>query len=218
MPIKLTPQALDRIKELGEQGATTTKIMAELGIHRATALRALKALGIERPGHKEGSLEHQISTDEQFRVQCLQYVEDIQLGRKNIKDVVEILGVSNATVVRNLRKLGLPTKRSGAPSREDHPNWRGGTIEIGGECFIKLEPSDPYYPMANKNGYVLEHRLLKAKHLGRLLTRAETVHHKDGNHDNNRIENLQLRQGQHGNGHVRCCADCGSTNIIAVNL
>ena len=66
--------------------------------------------------------------------------------------------------------------------------------------------------------YVLEHRLVMARLLGRPLTDEETVHHKDNNKENNAPDNLQLRQGNHGKGACLRCGDCGSYNLEAVPL
>ena len=52
--------------------------------------------------------------------------------------------------------------------------------------------------MARKDGYILEHRLVMARHLKRTLTRIEVVSHKDGNTSNNTIENLELHPNNTG--------------------
>jgi len=85
---------------------------------------------------------------------------------------------------------------------EQNPNWKGGrTKTIAGYILIKLQPNDPFYPMAKSNSCVLEHRLIVAKALGRCLHRWEIIHHKhdkypvgsiEDKQDNRYPENLQL--------------------------
>ena len=46
--------------------------------------------------------------------------------------------------------------------------------------------------MARKDGYIMEHRLVMAQCVGRLLSRTEAVHHIDSNPSNNDPNNLML--------------------------
>jgi hypothetical protein len=76
-----------------------------------------------------------------------------------------------------------------------HPRWKGGRAAHVG--YIRLLAKN--HP-CNVHGYVFEHRLVMEKSLGRLLTSRETVHHKNGIRDDNRLENLELWTGHHGCG------------------
>ena len=73
------------------------------------------------------------------------------------------------------------------------PSWRGGChINPQGYIMVYLFVDDPFYEMTCGNGYAREHRLVMAKHLGRILGRREFVHHKNGVKTDNRIGNLEL--------------------------
>jgi len=61
-----------------------------------------------------------------------------------------------------------------------------------GYVLIKLARSDWRLPMARNKQWVLEHRAVMAESIGRLLETYETVHHRNGIRDDNRIENLEL--------------------------
>jgi hypothetical protein len=91
-----------------------------------------------------------------------------------------------------------------------------------GYVLLLVREDDPLYPMARMKTtdarYCFEHRLVMARHLGRLLHDDETVHHVDGNKENNDISNLQLRQGRHGKGAAFRCRSCGSHDIEAAEL
>ncbi len=85
----------------------------------------------------------------------------------------------------------------------------GKSLTAGGYILISIHPNDPFWPMAisrEKNrkqrytGHILEHRYIMAQILGRPLEKWETVHHRDGNKQNNDPSNLELRNGNHGNG------------------
>jgi len=82
--------------------------------------------------------------------------------------------------------------------------WKGGRRKDShGYTLIWLDATSPFIKMVNNQNYILEHRLVMAKHLGRCLTSKEKIHHKGikypidsmENKQDNRIENLKLYNG-----------------------
>ncbi len=87
--------------------------------------------------------------------------------------------------------------RKGVPS----PYNQGGRhTDMYGYVNVLLPANDPLATMRTKNGTVREHRLVMARHLGRPLLKSETVHHIDGDRQNNALENLELWVRPHPDG------------------
>lgn len=85
------------------------------------------------------------------------------------------------------------------------PNWKGGR-RLNGNGYVLIY--QPTHPVADRHGYIFEHRWVMEQKLERLLEQYEIVHHLDGNKQNNQPDNLVLtRHGIHEQtfhkGHIR---------------
>lgn len=95
-----------------------------------------------------------------------------------------------------------------------HPRIR--FIDKAGYVNVRISRKDKFYCMAAKSGTILEHRLIMARHLDRLLTSKEIVHHKNGIKTDNRIDNLEITcgLGQHSKNHSKGYSDGFSKGFI----
>lgn len=96
---------------------------------------------------------------------------------------------------RNISIAGI-----GKHSGNKGSNWKGG---IGKHALGYIRVTDK----RNKDGRILQHRLVMEKHLGRKLFPREVVHHINENRIDNRIENLMLfkSSGLHSAFHRKQC-------------
>ena len=103
--------------------------------------------------------------------------------------------VANYTIKKQGMFEGYPTRflqghsHASAKRGKEHYKYRNGRYCRLGYTMVLISRE---HPMADKNGYIPEHRYVMSQHLGRPLTSKEQVHHINGNISDNRLENLEI--------------------------
>lgn len=204
--MKRTSQELEaKVVQLYESGLNVLQVAQELGVGQGTAYRVLQRNGITLRNPNFNETPEIIET---IRQMCNEGI--------GIREIAKRFDVSTTPIERVMQENGI---ESSYGIGEKHQSWRGGRrIEPKGYVLVWVDPEDPMAVMVTQDNYVKEHRLVMARKLGRPLKSYESVHHINGDRADNRIENLQLRIGKHGNGQVYCCADCGSRNIVQCEI
>lgn len=204
-----SPQEDRRVAERYRSGETADAIAESVGCDKSAVLGALRRAGepVRNGGRPVSNITAEMASE-------MLRMYDAGQSRGAI---ARQFGLHDNAVKRILRTHAR--KIEARRGRENHHAWKGGAyIDNAGYRRIRLEKNDPFVSMCNSNDYVMEHRWVMAKALGRLLHDGESVHHVDGDRLNNELSNLQLRQGNHGKGARFMCLDCGSHNVKAVQL
>lgn len=124
-----------------------------------------------------------------------------------IQAIASAVGTNKRHVSRYIRTHGIQRPDWRQPPQNAHPmarqtrgpqnpQWRGGrTTDKAGYVLLWM----PDHPEARGRGYVREHRIVMEKVLGRPLARREVIHHRNGDTQDNRPENLEVfpDNGQH---------------------
>jgi hypothetical protein len=87
----------------------------------------------------------------------------------------------------DITKKKLSEAKKGKRTGKQSHKFINGRHMARGYVFV-LDNEHPY----NNSGYVLEHRIVMEKHIGRYLRAEETVHHINEDRSDNRLENLML--------------------------
>lgn len=206
----ITSEQEQEIVKLHGAGVPAAELAKKFGCSSWRIARAVKSAGL--PTQPRGNRQRILSDEQCDRAVALYVEGHSQAG------VAALFGVSQAVICRVMRERGMNVRIARARGAK-HGGWVGGRVKHGdGYILALVTADDPLAAMRNRMGYVLEHRLVMARSLGRPLAPHETVHHINGQRDDNRLENLQLRQGKHGRGARFVCRDCGSHNVEAAKL
>ena len=146
------------------EGLTQSKIAERLGCSTAAVCMRMKSSGI-----KARKVSDYPTTEKQREAWRI-------IGRR--------VGRSEANRIRGA-ELGKKTK-----GRRKKEYEFGGHEKKRPDGYIAVYSPD--HPQASASGYVMKHKLVMERHLGRLLKDDEVVHHINHVRDDNRIENLQL--------------------------
>ena len=176
---------------------TRDQIARDLGVGRGTVYRWMKFYGIEgrkRAEYVAGKKTKHLLLDDK------EWLYDLYINqKKSIKYIAHIIGCTGGAIWWSLHKHGIEIRTSkegqgifqSTRGPEDNPNWKGGRY-IGGNKRRYIMVRCVGHPKVSKQGYILEHRLIMEKHLGRFLESTEYVHHMNGNGHDNRLSNLRL--------------------------
>jgi len=122
-----------------------------------------------------------------------------------VSEIAGKCGVGITTISRWAARFEIRKIRPYKGSRKgpQNPYWAGGRYKDHTSGYIWVY--NPDHPSVTQKGYVLEHRLVVEKLIGRYLRTNEIIHHKNKIKDDNRIENLEIIVlGEPNCGEVKC--------------
>lgn len=140
----------------------------------------LKSAAIDITGKTYGVLSvlHRIGTDKRTRsplwlVRCIKCCKEREASSKCLRS-------------GNIRSCSCC--RYDMTKRDNHYKWTGGRL-LSKNGYVRLTGID--HPNAH-NRQIYEHTFVMSNFIGRPLVPGESVHHKNGDKHDNRLDNLEL--------------------------
>lgn len=182
MPAPWSHEKCRRAADLYESGSSQVQVAKILRAGQATVSKVLRRLKVR---------DRHYWTEEKVDDLVALYAEGAGTA-----ECARQFQTNSETIRRHLLLRGVRLRPQKSLSGDKHWNWKGGQTG-GGDGYVYVRAKD--HPYRNSQGYVLEHRLVMERSLGRYLLPEEVVHHKNKRKSDNRLENLEVfsSNGEH---------------------
>lgn len=177
-----SPEICSLIAKEYESGCSSTSLATKYDLSFPTILGIVRSAGVRIRTLADRNRSSATPVDET----TLRLLIDQKLSTT---EIAVLMKVSQPTIEMKMRRMGLRSKHGRGSKLEKNYFWKGGKTKTrDGYIYVKMNN----HPHATVAGYVLEHRLVMEREIGRYLKPKEIVHHEDKNRSNNHPSNLLL--------------------------